>query len=325
MGPGMQLIFKSFILSFSTLWRYLLVMPIVVIPGLIAVCSLLFVPAFVVGGMILAIAVNAPMLVGGLFTIYATFLMSSFICFTIMMGCRSAFAAMGRKNDLDFPRLISKSMAFTTVQMVVWVFIVVVLGGVASAYSLMSGDIGPTFAQSPEVAIQLIMQNPVILSAGFVMILLSLAISALLAVPMAGAAISATPKMGPTDAFIGLGTAFLPIMGVLIVTQVLCTLTGAYLHLSVFIGQLGMAAFQYLTERPIVWMATDQLLLTGGMTLVVVWASCWFYAAAALGWKGYTDEREAALAYKAEVDRFSPDDLRRLREKREQNRLVPGH
>jgi hypothetical protein len=150
--------------------------------------------------------------------------------------------------------------------------------------------------------------------------LVSLAVSAVLAVPMAGAAISATPKMGPTDAFIGLGSAFLPVLGVLIITQVLCTISGAYGYLTVFCWQLSTAFFQYVTEQPVSWLAQDQMLLALGMTVVVVWSSSWFFAASALGWRRFVDEREAALSFKVEAERFSPEELRLLREKRDRER-----
>ncbi len=323
----MNLIFNSFVLSFQTLWRYLLVMPFVVIPGLLVVITLFIVPFIASGGVFLSLLLVAPILFGGLILLVATFLITAFMTFNIMMGCRSAFAAMGRRNDLDFGRMVGKSMTFTIVQIVVSIFLFLVLGGVLAAIALTSptGFSPEMFMASPELAIVQSAQNPVYLIIGLLWALLSLALSALLAVPMAGAAISATPKMGPTDAFIGLGTAFFPVLMVLIVTQVLCTVTGAYAFLITFFGQGAMMLYQLNAGLPVEVMPMQDLAITAGMTLVVFWSSSWFYAAAALGWQSYRDERDEAIAYKAEVDRFSPDELRRLRELREQNRSPVGH
>lgn len=315
----MTLIANSFVLSFNTLWRYLLVMPFVVIPGLIVVISVIIGPVFIFGGMFAGALYFAPLLAGSVILIFVSFLISSFMCYNIMIGCRSAFAAMGQRNDLDFPRLIGKSMNFTLVQMIAWVFIVVVLGGVGAGYALLTGGLS-LGGSAPEVAMLEAASNPLFIVLSVVMVLISLAVSALLAVPMAGAAISATPKMGPTDAFIGLGSAFLPVLGVLVITQVLCTITGAYGYLGMFIWQLSTAFFQYVTEQPVAWLAQEQFLLALGMTLLVIWASSWFYAASALGWRRYVDAREEALSYKVEYDRFTPEELRLLREKRDRER-----
>jgi hypothetical protein len=79
---------------------------------------------------------------------------------------------------------------------------------------------------------------------------------------------------------------------------------------------------QHLGGLPLVWPTWDQTLLGVGMFLFIVWTSCWFYAAAALGWKNFTDDREAGLASKRDIERFDPEDLRALREKRERDRLA---
>jgi hypothetical protein len=325
MGPGMQLIFKSFVLSFSTLWRYLMVMPFVVVPGVLVVISLLVVPFLATGGAVLSIILIAPLLFGGLFTLLASFLVTAFLTYNIMIGCRAAFAALGRKNELDAARLVGVSMRFTLTQMVVFIFIFFAFGGIMAAILLMSGENPQLFATNPELVLLTAATNPIYLIGGLVMALLSLAVSALLATPMAGAAISATPKMGPTDPFQGLGTAFLPILAVLIITQVICTLTGAYAFLMLFWGQIATGTFQLLNGEAVTFLPWQDFAGVAGMTLLVIWASCWFYSAAALGWKGYSDDREAALSFQREEERFSPDELRRLRELRELNRLAPGH
>jgi hypothetical protein len=327
-GQAMTLIYNSFILSFQTLWRYLLIMPFVVIPGLLVVVSLLVVPFLATGGAMLSILLFAPLLFGGLLMLIATFLITAFMTFNIMMGCRSAFSAMGRQNELDFGRLVGKSLTFTLVQMIVGVFLMVVLGGVVAIAGLTSaGGLSlQSFQAAPEAAMLQLAENPVILVVSILSVLLSLAVSALLAVPMAGTAISATPKMGPTDPFLGLGTAFLPVLIVLIITQVLCTLTGAYAQLAILFGQGMTALFQLNAGRPVALLLPPEMLaLAAAMTLLVIWASCWFYSAAALGWQKFKDDRDEALAIKTEVNRFSPDELRRLREQREQTRGVVGH
>lgn len=320
MGPGMLLIAHSFFLSFHTLWRYLLVMPFVAIPGLLVVFAL---SALVFGGGIVFLLVFSPVLVGGLLTLILIFLFTALSCFNIMVGCRAAFGAMGRMNDLDFGRLVAKSMTFTLMQMILNVFLMIVVVGVIATVFLMSAEGGgsvDSVMANPQVVAAQISAHPVAVGLVIGAATISLALSALLSVPMAGSAISATPKMGPTDPFLGLGTAFLPVLLVLIATAILCTVTGAYAMSFGLIATVASNLVLLMTSQPMVWPPIEFVLLGLAMTLLVIWSSCWFYAASALGWKRFSDGREAAMTAAVDCDRFEPEDLRALREKRDLER-----
>jgi hypothetical protein len=320
----MTLVANAFFLSFSTLWRYLMVLPFVAIPGLAVVFSL---SLLVVGGGVVFLVLFSPLLVGTLLTLVMIFLITSFSCFNIMVGCRAAFGAMGRVNELDFGRLVGKSMTFTLLQMAVSVFLVVVAAGVFASIYLLAPEgtlsTGSMMA-NPQQFMAEVATHPATLAVAAAAMLASLGLSALLSVPMAGSAISATPKMGPTDPFLGIGTAFFPVFVVLIATGVLCTVTGAYAMSAGLISMLISNAILLMSNQPMIWPELEFTLLSAAMTLLVIWASCWFYAAAALGWKRYTDQRDAAVAATAEYERFNPEELRALREKRDRERSGGG-
>lgn len=319
----MLLIAHSFFLSFHTLWRYLIVMPFVAIPGLLVVFA---VSALVFGGGIVFLLVFSPVLVGGLLTLIMVFLFTALSCFNIMVGCRAAFGAMGQTNDLDFGRLVGKSMTFTLMQMVLNVFLLIVVVGIIATVFLMSaeGASVDSVMANPQVFAAQISAHPVTVGLMIGATVISLALSALLSVPMAGAAISATPKMGPTDPFLGLGTAFLPVLLVLIATGVLCTATGAYAMSFGLIATVASNLVLLITSEPMIWPPVEFVLLGLAMTLLVIWSSCWFYAASALGWKRFSDDRDAATTAKVSYNRFEPEDLRALREKRDHERGGAG-
>jgi hypothetical protein len=321
----MALLFQSFLLSFKTFLRYLIVMPFVVIPGALIVMTLMLTPLLMTRGLILIIFLFAPILFSTLIIIIFAFLITALSSFNVMIGCRAAFGSMGRHNDLDFGRLVAKSFAFTFAQLAAGAFIALILGGIVAAIFVFSQG-GEQFLQnpaaSPEFVLLFVMDNPAVVVIAVLSVLLSIAVAAVLAVPMAGAAISATPKMGPTDAFIGVGTAFVPILLLLIGTSVVLGVTGAYQAVSMLMATLATTFAQHLGGLPLVWPTLEQMLMGVGMFLFIVWTSCWFYAAAALGWRNYTDNREASLAVKRQVERFEPEDLRALREKRERDRLA---
>jgi hypothetical protein len=322
----MTLLFQAFLLSFKTFLRYLIVMPFVVIPGALVLMTLMLTPILMTRGLILVIFMFAPILFSALLIIIFSFLLTVLSSFNIMIGCRAAFGAMGRFNDLDFGRLVGKSFAFTFAQMVAGAFIALILGGIVAATFLFSEG-GGAFMADPAANMaflaSFLKDNPVAIGVGLLSLLLTLAVSAVLAIPMAGAAISATPKMGPTDAFIGVGTAFVPVLALLIGIGVLLAYTGAYEAVIMLFAMLATTFAQHLGGLPLVWPTMSDILLGAGMFLFIVWTSCWFYAAAALGWKNFTDDRDATLANKREVEQFAPEDLRALREKRDRERLVP--
>jgi hypothetical protein len=321
----MDFLFQAFILSFKTFLRYLIVMPFVVIPGILVVFTMLATPILISRGAVLVIFLIAPILFSTLAVVLFAFLITALTTFNIMVGCRAAFGAMGRHNELDFGRLVGKSLTFTIAQLAAGLFILLILGGIVAATFLMS-ESGSQFLQNPVAnplyLVEFMTAHPVAIGVGLLSILLSLSLSALLAVPMAGAAISATPKMGPTDAFIGIGTAFLPILALLVIIAVGCAVSGAYAHMAMLLTKLVTVYAQYAGGLALEWPTAQEWLLGAAMFLFVVWTSCWFYAAAALGWKNYTDEREAAFADKRQIERFEPDELRALREKRDRDRAA---
>jgi hypothetical protein len=273
--------------------------------------------------IVIALFLAAPLLVGGLFWILFCFLFIALSSLNIMVGCRAAFQAMGRHNELDFGRLVAKSFSFSAVQMLATVFLTLVLGGII-AVTFLGSDGGAAFLANPagnlDYLAGFVGGHPVTLLVLILGFAASLAISAVLAVPMAGAAISATPKMGPTDAFIGIGTAFLPIFILVAATAVGCAAIGAYAAIGNLLGGLAQTITLYMSNAPLIWPATADLGLGLAMLLLVFWTSCWFYAAAALGWKSYTDNRDAAIANKVQAERFEPDELRALREQRDRAR-----
>lgn len=320
-GAIMTLLTQSFVLSFATLWRYLIVMPFVVIPGFLIFMTIFIVPVLLPPVIVIFLA--APVLSSTLFTVILTFLAVSISSFNIMVGCRSAFGAMGTFNDLDFGRLARKSMSFSMVQLVASLFLMLTLGGIIAATFLMS-DGGTQFMANPTAnsgfLVEFLTGHPMAVTVMIVGFALSLGISALLSVPMAGAAISATPNMGNTDAFIGLGSAFLPVLILLILVSIGCSLSGAYEAMFTLLAKLTETVALYLSNAPLIWPAQGEVLLGSAMFMFVIWTSCWFYAASALGWKRFSDDRADALAYNAKVDRFDPEELRALREKRDRDR-----
>lgn len=319
----MTLLVESFLLSFKTFLRYLIVMPFVVIPAFLIVITLMVTPLLLTRGLILIVFLFAPILFSGLLFLIFGFLFTAISSFNIMVGCRAAFGAMGRYNDLDFGRLVGKSFAFTFAQMAAGFFIVLILGGIVAATALMGAgqaQISAAMATNPALLADYISTNALVIVVLILSAILSLCVSAVLAVPMAGAAISATPKMGPTDAFLGIGTAFVPILVLLILVSVGLTITGAYGMITIFVAKLSTTLTQYMTDMPLVWPTMDETLVGVGMFLFVVWTSCWFYAAAALGWQGYSDDRDAIHAQKVESERFSQDELRAFREMRDKQR-----
>jgi hypothetical protein len=319
----MTLLIESFFLSFKTFLRYLVVMPFVVIPGFLILMTIFLTPVLLSQGFILIIFLFAPVFFATLIGLIFGFLLTAMTSFNIMIGCRAAFGAMGRFNDLDFGRLVGKSFVFTLAQMAAGVFIVLILGGIVAATVLLGAGtslVAPGPDITPLFLLDFMTSHPLTIGLGLLSLLLSLSLSALLAVPMAGAAISATPKMGPTDAFIGLGAGFLPLLSLLIIVSVGLTVSGSYSALIIVLTKLATTFAQYLGNLPLVWPTPQETLFGVAMFLFIVWTSCWFYAAAALGWKGHSDDRDASLAQKVESERFSPDDLRAFRELRDRQR-----
>ncbi|MGL5009366.1 MAG: hypothetical protein ACRC6I_05755, partial [Paracoccaceae bacterium] len=98
------------------------------------------------------------------------------------------------------------------------------------------------------------------------------------------------------------------------------TLSGAYAAIGTLAAKLAEVLAQYLTSAPLVWPSQNEVLLGIAMFMFIVWTSCWFYAASALGWKRFTDDRAEAIAIKVTAERFDPEELRALREKRDRQR-----
>jgi hypothetical protein len=290
----MQLMFSAFRLSLSVLWRYLIVLPFLVV-----LCGLIATVSSIVPLIGIAIAAGA-------------------MTFAILIGMRTAFQAMGDYNDLDFAQLVKASLVFGLAQIVLGLLVGLVAIAAFAAAALLTPEIAPLL-RNPRVNWLTIMAffetSPITQMISIGSIVLFQAISALIAVPMAGAAHSATQQNPGSDIWRGLGASFLPICAILLISYGIGIQSGMYdglFQVWLFLIQMAITAFAGDT---IIWATAGQIAWMIACFVYLIWTSCLYFAAAALGWKKHLDDRQQAItAVKKPVD---TDTLRAMREGRE--------
>jgi hypothetical protein len=291
----MKVIYRSFILSFSVLWRYLIVLPFLAIPcGLIAI-------------------------VASFFPLIGIVIATGALTFVMMIGFRSAFQAIRAGNDLDFGQLVKASLIFGIAQILLGLLVGLVVIAAFAVMALIDPEVAPLL-RNPRANIAAITgffqtsEMTQIISMGSFVLLQ--AISAVIAVPMAGAAHSATPNDPGTDIWRGLGSSFWAILAILLVCYGVGTLSGLYDGL----GLAGLftvsAAIAAVAGEPIIWVTPQHGLWLLGCIVFLIWTSCWYFAAAALGWNKHLHDRQQAIAAIHRPQHVDADGLRALREAR---------
>ncbi|MGL4236924.1 hypothetical protein [Tabrizicola sp.] len=278
----MPLFLKALPLSFQTFWRYLIILPVLAVPCLAVYVATFFIP-------ILNLVVQATL-----------------INLCIMAGLRTALGARGHYTDLDIGKLVRGSLAFVFLGVVVSILIWVVVLVFVPLVTLPDSPYEITEENYSAVALILVVP--------FLYSLFNLAV----AVPMTASAYTATPRAAQTHVFWGFGQgmfsllvvslAWLFILGTFIVWGYGETLIASGLQYA-----FGTASFSFGDK--ILTVRADLYESIGGL-LVVIWATCWYFATSVLAWERLRNKLEAERATRLEVTRTSIEDLRALRESR---------
>jgi hypothetical protein len=292
----MRLIFRSFGLSFAVLWRYLILLPFLII-----FCGLIAMVAFILPLVGIVIGMGA-------------------ITFATMIGMRSAFQALGDHNDLDFAQLVKASLMFGIAQIIMGVLVAIVGLAAFAVAALMTPEIAPLLGNlriNTPVIIAFFQTSPITQMISVGSIVLFQVISAIIAVPMAGAAYSATPHDTGSDIWRGLGASFWPICAILLIIYAASTQSGIYDGLGQIWLFLTVTAISAFSGDPIIGATAAQLGWMIGCFVYVIWTSCWYFAAAALGWHKHLHDRQEAIAAIHRPQHVDGDALRALRESRQ--------
>lgn len=277
----MPLLLRALPLSLQTFWRYLILLPFLAIA------------AFVLS-------------VVGAFIPFVNYLVPAAVsAFLIIMGLRCALAARGHYGTSGFKQLLFASFVYGILNLIVKNIYVLVGWGIMKVIP----EFGITINDE-----NLLGSAIVIFSLYYILISI---FASLIAVPMTEAA-AATPR-GPDNGYLfGFGTGAFSLFLIMLVW----TFGGKFLAIFgevwiIFLMLLG-ALFAALRGDDIPWeWSTDLTTLIGG-TLFMTWASSWFFATAVLAWENAGQRRKKARTTAIEAQRVSGEDLRALRQSRQQ-------
>ncbi|MGL5009393.1 MAG: hypothetical protein ACRC6I_05890 [Paracoccaceae bacterium] len=285
----MPLLFRSFPLSFHTLWRYLLILP------LLAPVAILFA---IVAGFIPVVNLLVP---------------GTITAFFAIMGIRCALAARGHSQPPDYGQLLRVSFVFGFINVVAQYGIKLIGAALGWALSLIGVEV-TTIGLMTGLASWSPYWN--------VILLIGLAPYALyasaIAVPMTAATVSGSGRSPDASIFFGLGAGMFSLSLILLVWLV----AGSFFSI---VGEV-WTMFAMLLSTLTTLARGDEITWGTGLhsveliacSILMTWASSWFYATAVLAWEDASQRKAASRATSVNVNRPTADTLRALREARAQ-------
>lgn len=292
----MPLILQSIPLSLGTFWRYLILMPFLALAGLIMAFAM-FVP--ILGAFV-------PGIIG---------------TFWVLVGLRCALSARGHLGTPVFAKLLRYSFLFCLIN----AFAGFVLSHLANGLLSLGYQVfyWTDHLPSPD---QLTPTGGLAIIGSYlgIYILLMTLWSAAMAVPMTAAAASAgnwrSPDPNPFEGF-AQGMASLALISLIwIGGGQFFAFFGEIVSLYLLAIDL-LLAWQNGTD-PTTYYSLQPGNLIGG-TLLMAWASSWFFATAVLFWERRQQRIQTARQTRIEATRVSSADLRALREARDRGQRGP--
>lgn len=282
----MPLFLKAIPLTFSTFWRYLILLPFLVIGAFL----------FSLLGIIPIVGFFVPGIVGAALTI---------------LGLRCALAARGHHNTLDNSKLLIFSFVFGLIFMIFgWLLSYTYAGIIIAAdhfnleiepLGLLIGLFGVSYYWS---SILLALLSP----AAFAI--------AVMTVPMTAAAYAMTYRGGDIRAFYGFGTgivSLLIVQGVWLIAGNLYSIVG---EVWAVFGLLATTIWAFIQGEPLPWDLSLDPWTAFMSTLLMTLASSWFFATAVLAWEFKQKRAAARITGLNAASEVSSDDIRALRIKR---------
>jgi hypothetical protein len=282
----LPLLLRSLPLSFGTLWHYIFVLPIAILFAL-PLMVLTFIP-----------------LLGALISV-------TIFTFISVLGYRCALAAYGKGNEPAVDKLVKSSMFFGVINTVVGLLLAFLSAGVVIMLTKIGidGDVAAPWGNAiPAV--------PSLAVIGF--FLVNGLYNCAIAVPMATAAVEATPSGRSADPAFGIGRGMFSLALIWILWLVGIYYSGL---IQFVIEQVTYLIYetigQYITLTPIEVPQYNVLWLIAS-TLFLLWGTCWYYATAVIAWSDEVAARDANRVVTREVSRMSAEELRAWREARMQ-------
>lgn len=275
----MPLLLRALPLSLQTFWRYLILLPFLVIAAFIL---------SVIGGFIPFVSYLVP---------------SAVSAFLIIIGIRCALAARGHYGTPTFKQLLFASFVYGTLNFIVKKTYVLFGMGILKIMS----SFGITINDG-----NILMSAIVIFSLyGFVLSIFA----SLIAVPMTEAA-AATQRSPENGYFFGFGTGALSLFFIMLVWTFGGKFFAFFGEVGAIFLMLLKALFALKNGEDISWDWGFDLTLMGA-TLFMAWASSWFFATAVLAWESAGQRQKQTQTDTIETQRVSSDDLRNLRKSRQ--------
>jgi hypothetical protein len=300
------LVLRSFLISVTGFWRYL-----VVLPFLLAVVLAVLIVFFMIARVFPLLYLFRNLVIAGLFV------------FAFLVAIRTALASVGEHGSPMFFRLLKSGLIFALIQAVLF-FVIEFNGfqGLLLAEGLSFWDIRHVFetaAEQGEARVALTLWNPLI----WIVLVLFLAavayVSVGILVPMAASAWSASEGRAPVDPIWGFGSQFLPLAVVVGVTYVVQIYFAANSRIFEMIMLVIGNFFDWISARDVEWPKSAELVdLTAGFLLgsfLYYWQAC-AAAMAFLAERGRRSEAREASQFTPEESRVDPRSLRKARDLR---------
>jgi hypothetical protein len=288
----MPLFLKSLPLSLTTFWHYLVTLPfLAVVAFLLLLSSFLPIVGYLVPGTVAA--------------------------FCMIVGLRCALAARGHGNTPDFGALLRASVVFCVVNIVASFLMQLIAAAIFHVIAIAVSALGISMA-SADTAIVWVGGGAIT-----VYLILLCIYSSAIAVPMTAAAAAATERGQSTSPIFGLGTGIFSLTLIMLIWMFGGNIFSIFGEVTTIFFMLSTALFAYFAGEDIPWEWTFDTGRLMGATLFMTWASSWFFATAVLAWEKAGQRLDQDRAKASEATRVSGDDMRALREAREQGKRGP--
>lgn len=241
--------------------------------------------------------------------------------FCTLVGLRCALAARGHRNEADPGRLLRSSVAFFLLSYVVFLLIDGLFMGLYSIVGPVRGlsSFRGNSNELSDVIEALFNQSFMWYLLVGTRLALPLIYAAFVAVPMAASAVSSSTRGRQSDLIWGLGAGAFSVGVPLIFWGLgghILALCGGELWTT--IGMAVSSVFALLNGYGNPWsISVNPFTLFGG-TLLMTWASSWFFATAVLAWEREVQRQGQARANAAKERQADSGDIRSLREARTQ-------
>ncbi|WP_171209260.1 hypothetical protein [Ruegeria sp. HKCCA6948] len=201
-----MLVFKAFPLSFSILWRFVLVFPVMLVA--------LFL--YGLAGGLVGLLIN--LLLSGLYFIVFFFISVSSAVIPILVGNRLGFLARNMTPRGGYKKLVAPALMYGATEAILGGLLLAPIIGLQLTTSLTGLSNGFESAPVEPLSAVLSEHNPVV---ALIVILGFSAVRALLMVPMAAAALGLDPNDRPYTPFRNIGKSFLPLFSLITLSYVL--------------------------------------------------------------------------------------------------------